>query len=168
MDTFSQGRRSEIMTRIKGRDTVPERTLRSLLHALGYRFRLRRKDLPGKPDITLPRFRAVIFVHGCFWHGHRNCKRAARPTTNVAFWRTKLDKNILRDRRTRRVLKELGWKVKIVWQCELRDMTKLKRGVERFLNIECRRANDQQSIDRSSRIREISVSRSRPKPGSNE
>lgn len=107
------------MARVKGRDTTPEKRVRSLLHALGYRFRLHRKDLPGKPDIVLPKHRTVIFVHGCFWHGHRYCRRAKRPSTNPEFWNRKIDATIRRDRRTSRRLRLLGWRVMIVWQCRI-------------------------------------------------
>jgi DNA mismatch endonuclease, patch repair protein len=126
MDVFSRNKRSEIMSRVSGKNTKPEITVRSLLHNLGFRFRLHRKDLPGKPDITLPKYKKVIFVHGCFWHGHAGCSRAKRPSTNEEFWREKLDKNIERDKATVKALKELGWDVLTVWTCEVNDTNKLK------------------------------------------
>ncbi|MDQ3917006.1 MAG: very short patch repair endonuclease, partial [Acidobacteriota bacterium] len=108
------------MARVKGRDTKPEKIVRSLLHALGYRFRLHRKDLPGRPDIVLPKHKKVVYVHGCFWHGHPSCPRAARPTSNVAFWNKKIDGNVARDAAAQRAIKGLGWGHLVVWQCETR------------------------------------------------
>lgn len=99
--------------------------VRSLLHRLGYRFRLHRKDLPGNPDIVLPRHRTVVFVHGCFWHGH-DCPRGKRPASNVAFWNPKLDRNIERDCRVVQLLETDGWRVLIIWECEIADMDCLR------------------------------------------
>lgn len=113
--------RSEMMSRVRSKDTGPEKRVRSLLHALGYRFRLHRRDLPGSPDIVLPARKVAIFVHGCFWHGH-GCKRAGRlPKTNADFWAKKLAANLARDARNRSALENLGWKVLVVWECELKD-----------------------------------------------
>lgn len=113
--------RSEMMARVRSKDTKPEKLVRSLLHALGYRFRLHRRDLPGSPDIVLPARKVAIFVHGCFWHGH-SCKRAGRlPKTNADFWAKKLADNLARDARNRSALENLGWKVLVVWECELKD-----------------------------------------------
>ncbi len=120
------------MSRIGGKDTKPERIVRSQLHKLGYRFRLHRKDLPGKPDITLPRHKKVIFVHGCFWHGHTDCSRSKRPVTNKKFWDEKLDKNIRRDYENIKKLQGLGWDVLVIWTCEVHDIAKLK---ERLLSF---------------------------------
>ncbi len=136
MDVYGKRKRSEIMARVKGQDTKPEILVRSIVHSLGYRFRLYRRDLPGNPDITLPKHRKVIFVHGCFWHGHKRCPRAARPTTNIAFWRKKLDSNIDRDRRNIRQLRKDGWRVLVVWQCQTRKPETLKRALSKFLNEE--------------------------------
>ena len=121
------------MSRVSGKNTKPEIAVRSLLHNLGFRFRLHRKDLPGKPDITLPKYKKVIFVHGCFWHGHEDCPRSKRPSTNEEFWREKLDKNIERDKATVNALKELGWEVLTVWTCEVNDTNKLKTKLLSFL-----------------------------------
>ena len=121
------------MSRVSGKNTKPELVVRSLLHKMGYRFRLHRKDLPGKPDITLPKYKKVIFVHGCFWHGHTDCPRSKRPTTNEKFWRDKLDKNRERDKTSVNNLKELGWDVLVVWTCEVNDMFKLKNKLLSFL-----------------------------------
>jgi DNA mismatch endonuclease, patch repair protein len=126
--------RSEVMARIKGKDTGPERAVRSLLHALGYRFRLHRKDLPGSPDIVLPGRKAVIFVHGCFWHGH-GCKRGSRtPKANTDYWSKKLAGNVARDARTRAELEALGWRVLVVWECEVLDRMSLAGIVTRFFS----------------------------------
>ena len=109
------------MRRVRGRDTRPEIAVRRLLHGHGYRFRLHRKDLPGKPDIFLPRFKTAVFVHGCFWHGHAGCRRAKLPATKAEFWADKIGRNRERDTRTESALAEQGYKTVIVWQCELRD-----------------------------------------------
>lgn len=133
MDVFSKEKRSQIMSRVSGKNTKPEILVRSLLHNMGYRFRLHGKDLPGKPDITLPKHNKVIFVHGCFWHGHTDCPRSKRPTTNKIFWREKLDKNRERDKVSIDNLKELGWGVLVVWTCEVNDTFKLKNKLLSFL-----------------------------------
>lgn len=133
MDVFSREKRSQIMSRVSGKNTKPELVVRSLLHKMGYRFRLHRKDLPGKPDITLPKYKKVIFVHGCFWHGHTDCPRSKRPTTNGKFWREKLDKNRERDKTSVNNLKELDWDILVVWTCEVNDMFKLKNKLLSFL-----------------------------------
>jgi len=133
MDVFSKEKRSQIMSHVSGKNTKPELVLRSLLHKMGYRFRLHRKDLPGKPDITLPKYKKVIFVHGCFWHGHTDCPRSKRPTTNKKFWRKKLDKNRERDKASIDNLKELGWDVLVVWTCEVNSVFKLKSKLLSFL-----------------------------------
>lgn len=133
MDVFSREKRSQIMSRVSGKNTKPEIAVRSLLHSLGFRFRLHRKDLPGKPDIVLPKYGKIIFVHGCFWHGHAGCSRSQRPTTNEEFWRDKLDKNIARDEATVNALKELGWDVLTVWACEVKDTNHLKNKLLSFL-----------------------------------
>lgn len=121
------------MSRISGKNTKPEIVVRSLLHRLGYRFRLHRKDLPGKPDITLPKHKKIIFVHGCFWHGHTGCLRSKRPSTNKEFWREKLDKNIERDKVAVNALEQLGWSVLTVWTCEIKEKDKLKTKLLSFL-----------------------------------
>ena len=121
------------MSSVSGKNTKPEIAVRSLLHNLGFRFRLHRKDLPGKPDITLSKYKKVIFVHGCFWHGHADCSRSKRPSSNEEFWRDKLDKNIERDKSTVNALKELGWDVLTVWTCEVNDTNKLKAKLLSFL-----------------------------------
>lgn len=119
VDFLSPTERSERMSRIRSKDTVPEVTLRRSLHALGLRFRLHRRDLPGRPDIVLPRHRVVIFVHGCFWHRHAGCKIATTPKSNTAFWIEKFERNVARDVRSTELLKAQGWRVIVAWECEL-------------------------------------------------
>ena len=113
------------MSKIRSKDTKPEKIVRSLLFSLGYRFRLHKKDLPGKPDIVLPKYKAVVFVNGCFWHGHENCKDAGIPKTNSQFWCNKISKNKERDRRVSKELELAGWKVLVVWECQINDKEKL-------------------------------------------
>lgn len=132
-DNFSQNKRSFIMSRVKGRDTQPERAVRSVLHKMGHRFRLHRNDLPGKPDIVLPKHKKVIFVHGCFWHGHKECNRSARPSTNVEFWDRKLSGNIERDRRNLKRIKREGWKALVVWGCQVKSTDRLRGRLLKFL-----------------------------------
>jgi DNA mismatch endonuclease (patch repair protein) len=120
-DKISSSARSKNMAAIKGKDTKPEIIVRRYLHKSGYRFRLHRKDLPGKPDITLPRFKTVIFVHGCFWHRHEQCKNSVMPKSNASFWRKKLDGNVVRDKKNIDLLKEQGWKVLVIWECEVKS-----------------------------------------------
>jgi DNA mismatch endonuclease (patch repair protein) len=132
VDVFSPEKRRWLMGRVKNRNTDPERIVRSMLHRMGLRFRLHGKKLPGSPDIVLARHRAVVFVHGCFWHGHEGCPRATRPTTNVEFWNKKIDKNIGRDRQARAMLERSGWQVLTVWQCMTKDPDGLRSLLERF------------------------------------
>lgn len=133
VDVFTKSKRREIMSRVRARDTAPELKVRSLIHGLGYRFRLHRRDLPGNPDIVLPRLNKIVFVHGCFWHGHARCSRASLPATNVAFWREKIEGNKKRDLRVRRQLRRLGWSVLIIWQCELREPEQVEQKLQLFL-----------------------------------
>jgi DNA mismatch endonuclease (patch repair protein) len=118
MDIISGERRSWNMSRIKGKDTKPELVVRSTLHKMGYRFRLHKKELPGKPDIVLPKYKTVIFVHGCFWHRHKGCKFAYKPKSRVDFWNAKFDETIARDKRNRKQLEAKGWNIEIIWECE--------------------------------------------------
>ncbi len=133
MDRITPERRSWNMSRIQGKDTTPERRVRSLLHRCGFRFSLRRKELPGKPDIVLPRFQTAVFVHGCFWHRHGECRNAVLPKTRSEFWFRKLSGNVERDRHNVRDLKRLGWRVLIVWECELDDELALQKRLSRSL-----------------------------------
>ncbi len=118
-DIYSKSKRSSIMSNISGKDTKPEILVRKYLFSKGFRFRKNVKGLPGKPDIVLPKYKTVIFIHGCFWHGHKNCKKATLPATNTEFWREKISGNIIRDKKNILKLREMGYKVIIVWQCEL-------------------------------------------------
>lgn len=133
MDRLTKDRRSWNMSRIRSRDTTPERVVRSLLHRLGYRFRLHRRDLPGNPDIVLPKYRVAILVHGCFWHRHQGCRFAYMPKTRTGFWRKKFDANIRRDMEARMMLRKLGWRVAIVWECELDVAGRLPQRLRKFL-----------------------------------
>lgn len=113
--------RSRMMSGIRGRNTKPEMLVRSLLHRQGFRFRLHARDLPGHPDIVLPRYHTVIFVHGCFWHGHENCRLFRWPKTREEFWRNKITRNRKNDRKSVQELLDAGWRVGIIWECMLRD-----------------------------------------------
>lgn len=133
MDPLTPEHRSWNMSRIRSRDTAPEKRVRSLLHRLGFRFSLRRKDLPGKPDIVLPSRRSVVFVHGCFWHQHQGCTNSRVPSTRRPFWEAKLAGNVARDLRVRRELKTLGWNVLTVWECDLKYEDRVGRLLTRAL-----------------------------------
>jgi len=132
-DVLSPQQRSFNMAQIRGRDTKPEITLRKWLSRNGYRYRLNSRDLPGKPDIVFPRLHKVIFVHGCFWHMHRCRYGKVVPKTNAKFWQAKREGNVDRDKRNLRTLRTLGYKVLIVWECQLRDLDRVARRVVRFL-----------------------------------
>ena len=132
-DVFTPEKRSWIMSRVKNRNTTPEKLVRSVLHRLGFRFRLHSKKLPGHPDIVLPKYRKAIFVHGCFWHGHK-CPRGKRPATNVTFWNEKIEKNRQRDREAQEKLEELGWTSLVVWQCETKPIEELTERLLKFVS----------------------------------
>ncbi|RJQ57757.1 MAG: DNA mismatch endonuclease Vsr [Desulfobacteraceae bacterium] len=125
-DNLTPDQRSYCMSNIKGKDTGPERIVRSLLHRMGYRFRLHRRDLPGNPDIVLPKYKIVVFVHGCFWHGHFGCVRAKKPSTNTSFWDDKIGKNIRRDIKNQKELENLGWSALVIWQCQIKKKDEQK------------------------------------------
>jgi DNA mismatch endonuclease (patch repair protein) len=133
MDVFTPKERSAIMSRIRGKDTKPEICVRRIAHALGYRFRLHYRDLPGTPDLVFPRLGKVIFVHGCFWHQHPTCRYAYRPKSNSAFWQTKFEKNHVRDSRSLGALLLLGWRVLVVWECQAREPKQLVQKISKFL-----------------------------------
>jgi DNA mismatch endonuclease (patch repair protein) len=132
MDTFTPAQRSEVMKRVRAKDTAPEIAVRSLVHRMGFRFALHRRDLPGNPDLVFSARDRVIFVHGCFWHGHSCRAGQNRPVSNTGYWTTKLDRNRSRDLANRRRLRDLGWKVLVIWECELRKPERLRARVARF------------------------------------
>jgi len=133
MDKLTPAHRSWNMSRIRATNTAPERIVRSLLHRMGYRFRLHRKDLPGKPDIVLPRHNTIIFVHGCFWHQHKGCKYAYLPKTKQDFWIKKLNANADRDKSVIKRLKKSGWRILIIWECETKEIAALENTIRSFL-----------------------------------
>ena len=133
MDIVDSGRRSEMMSRIKGRDTVPEILVRRVAHGLGFRYRLYRKGLPGRPDLVFPRHRAVVFVHGCFWHRHEACRYAYEPKSRVRFWTEKFRQNVARDQRNEQALHTLGWRVLVIWECETRNPTEVEGRLLNYL-----------------------------------
>jgi DNA mismatch endonuclease (patch repair protein) len=128
-------RRSALMSRIRSSGTKPEIAVRRALHALGFRFRLYRRDLPGKPDIVLTKYKLAIFVHGCFWHQHAGCRLASHPKTRSDYWEPKLAANVARDLRQARALKEMGWKVETIWECDTREEKRLAK----IINALCSR-----------------------------
>lgn len=135
MDIAPSEARSRIMRAIKSRNTTPEIAVRRMLHAIGYRFRLHRSDLPGKPDIVLPKHKTVIFVHGCFWHQHPSpdCSNAQMPRSNTAYWLPKLTRNVTRDHEAAERLQKMGWRVLVVWECETKQTADLERMLLEFL-----------------------------------
>jgi DNA mismatch endonuclease (patch repair protein) len=128
-DRLTKARRSWNMSRIRGKDTKPEMVVRSLLHRMGYRFRLHGRKLPGRPDVVLAKHKTVVFVHGCFWHRHRGCGRCTTPKHRRAWWLKKLEGNATRDRIQQRLLKQLGWRVIVLWQCQLGDAARLEKSL---------------------------------------
>ena len=136
VDKLTKEKRSWNMSRIKGKDTKPEIIVRSVLHKNGFRFRLNRKDLPGKPDIVLPKYKSVILVHGCFWHRHPRCKFAYNPKSREKFWQKKFSDNVERDKAVKKELRKIGWKVIVVWECELKNIKKDKT-INRILKALC-------------------------------
>lgn len=135
VDHLSRSRRSANMARISAKDTKPELTVRRMLHAAGYRYRVHGAKLPGRPDLVFARRRKVVFVHGCFWHQHQSqqCGQGRRPKTNTSYWHAKLDRNVLRDRENVRRLEAQGWQYVIVWACELKDLDRVLKMLETFL-----------------------------------
>ena len=135
MDTFTPAQRSRIMAQVKSKNTKPEMIVRRLIHSLGYRYRLHRKDLPGTPDLVFPSLKKVIFIHGCFWHQHR-CKRGRRmPVTHHKYWSEKLTRNVDRDRKTHRSLRRKGWDILLIWECQIpsKNLEKLTERITQFL-----------------------------------
>ncbi len=126
-DVHTKATRSYNMSKIRSKDTKPEMLVRSYLHKQGFRFRLHDKKLPGKPDIVLPKYKTVIFVNGCFWHGHKGCKYFVVPKTRTKWWLEKINGNIERDKKAKRALKKLGWKVINIWQCRIRKQNYMNK-----------------------------------------
>lgn len=133
-DVFTDEKRSWVMSRIRSKNTSPEMKVRSMLHRMGYRFRLHRRDLPGTPDIVLPMYKTVILVHGCFWHHHNGCRFAYIPKSRTEFWRRKLESNAARDERAAVELGDLGWHVEVVWECELASNQKADERIQSLLS----------------------------------
>lgn len=133
MDLLTKKQRSFNMSHIKNKNTRPEKMVRSLLHRMGYRFRLHSNVLPGKPDIILPKYKTVILVHGCFWHRHESCRYATTPATNTNFWSQKFDKNIKNDRKVYGQLVSMGWTVIVVWECEIKKIDVLQKRLSDIL-----------------------------------
>ena len=131
-DIFSEEQRSYVMSRVRSKNTKPELIVRSYLHGLGFRFKIHEKNLPGRPDIVLPKHRCVGFVNGCFWHRHKGCPRASMPSTRVDFWQSKFERNISRDQKNRCLLKQAKWKVCLVWECEI---DKISLRTEKLLEL---------------------------------
>lgn len=123
------------MRAVRSRNTKPEMRVRLIAHRLGYRFRLHRRDLPGKPDLAFPGLRKVIFVHGCFWHQHQGCRRGSAPTSNVEFWRSKLARNRARDFEQLAAVRKRGWRALVIWECQIKNETRLAERLNRFLSV---------------------------------
>lgn len=134
VDTVTAAQRSRNMSRIRSRDTKPEKIVRTLLHRAGFRFRLHVTHLPGKPDVVLPKHQKIVLVHGCFWHRHPGCKRCTTPSTNQGYWIPKLEGNAKRDRHTLRQLNQLGWKTLVIWECETKNPAKMDQKLRKFLS----------------------------------
>ena len=132
-DPLSPAQRSERMSLIRGRDTGPEKIVRRLAWSMGYRYRLHLNKLPGKPDLVFIGRQKVVFVHGCFWHQHKNCRQYVMPRTRLEFWLPKLKSNSQRDAKNRRRLREAGWNVLVVWECQLKDEARLREKLHTFL-----------------------------------
>ncbi|WP_175653830.1 very short patch repair endonuclease [Pseudomonas sp. Marseille-P9899] len=135
MDIVDTATRSKMMSGIRGKDTRPEMIVRRFLHSLGYRYRLHRKDLAGKPDIVIPRLKVCLFVHGCFWHRHSGCRFATTPKTRPDFWKEKFEKNVARDATNRAALEAIGWRVLVIWECQLKTATSTLSGLEQTLQL---------------------------------
>jgi DNA mismatch endonuclease, patch repair protein len=133
MDTLTPAERSERMSRVRSVDTKPEMTVRRLVHRMGFRYRLHNRKLPGNPDLVFARLGKIIFVHGCFWHRHGTCKNTRWPKSKLDFWKPKLEQNQQRDLANQKALRKAGWKLLIVWECQLKDQDKLAEKINRFL-----------------------------------
>ena len=132
-DVLTKKQRSKVMSRVRNRDTEPELRIRKLVFSMGYRYRLYRQDLPGKPDLVFSRKKKIIFVHGCFWHGHTGCPNYRPPKSNLDFWIPKINKNKANDLKVKRLLRKQGWHLLILWECQLVDENKIRARIGRFL-----------------------------------
>lgn len=132
-DIFSPAKRHQIMSAVKSKDTEPELLVRSTIHRLGYRYRIHVKGLPGRPDLFFSKRKKAIQIHGCFWHGHAGCSRATLPTTNACFWREKISRNVSRDERNDREARKLGIEYLVIWECEIKDLSALRKRLKKFL-----------------------------------
>jgi DNA mismatch endonuclease, patch repair protein len=135
MDNLSKKARSELMAKVKGKNTLPEMIVRKFLFSKGFRYRINDKRYMGSPDIVLPKYHTSIFVHGCFWHGHKNCRASRLPTTNVDYWQKKIHDNIDRDRKKIKSLKKDGWKVLIIWECKIKNKDHRKIELDNLIDL---------------------------------
>jgi DNA mismatch endonuclease, patch repair protein len=133
MDTVPADKRSEIMRRITSKDTKPEIIVRRIVHSLGFRYRLHKKELPGKPDLVFSKRRKLMFVHGCFWHQHDGCKSSHIPKTRRSYWKPKLNRTVFRDRENQAKLRELDWDILVIWECEVREVQQIAKKIIAFL-----------------------------------
>lgn len=133
VDRLTPERRSALMANVRSKNTSPEIRVRKAAHALGYRFRLHRKDLPGHPDLVFPGRKKIVFVHGCFWHRHPGCNKATTPKSHVKYWKDKFRKNVARDKATEKALRELGWDVLVIWECQTKHVEELSEKLSVFL-----------------------------------
>ncbi|WP_221165430.1 very short patch repair endonuclease [Rhizobium sp. NLR4a] len=133
MDRLTSEHRSWLMSRVRGKNTTPEMRVRKVAHSLGFRYRLHRKDLPGKPDLCFPKRKVAIFVHGCFWHRHEGCRKASLPKSRTEYWYQKFASNVERDERSEASLVALGWKVHVIWECQTKNEAELRERLYRLL-----------------------------------
>lgn len=134
VDSLTRARRSALMAQVRSKNTRPEKLAAKIVRGLGHRFRIHSKALPGKPDLSFPTIQKAIFVHGCFWHGHRRCGYGGLPKSRLSYWRPKIEANRKRDRRVRAALNRLGWEVVTVWQCDLKNVETVTRKLRKFLS----------------------------------
>jgi len=133
-DVFTKKKRSDVMSKVRAKNTKPELLVWQFLFSKGFRYRLHQNALPGKPDIILKKYKTVIFVNGCFWHGHKNCRKSNLPVSNFSFWKEKIQTTIDRDKQTIRSLKKLGWSVIIIWECDIKNKMAISRTMKKLLN----------------------------------
>ena len=136
MDTLTPEQRSERMSRVRSKDTKPELLVRRIVHGMGFRYRLHRRELPGTPDLVFPKRGKIIFVHGCFWHRHGTCKYTRWPKSKMEFWKPKLEQNHRRDKANQKALRRMGWQIMVVWECQIGDLERLGMKIQKFLEDE--------------------------------